>query len=95
MEVPGNNQYLRINANTAGMQVKPGQGTVHTVSINVKGTSSNVLTLYDGTITSGTVIANIDTTSNVGSVTLDASFVNGLFAVLATGTAADLTITFH
>ena len=95
MEVPGNNQYSHINALTAGVQVKPGAGTLHGVTINSKGATANLLTLYDGTSTAGAVIAVLDTTANVGQVAYDVSFTGGLFAVLAAGTAADLTIAFH
>ena len=91
----GNNTYKRLNALTAGTQLASTQGQLHTVSICVKGASSNVLTLYDGTSTSGTVIANIDTTANVGTLMFDVAYLTGLFCVIATGTPADVTITFQ
>ena len=93
MNVAGNNTPFHISANTAGVQVRAGNGQLHTVTINTKGGSSNLLTLYDGTSTGGTVIAAIDTTSAVGTLKYDVQFLAGLFAVLATGTEADITIT--
>jgi len=93
--IAGNNTPFRINANTAGVQVRTGSGQLHSVNICVKGATSNLLTLYDGTSTSGAVIANIDTTANVASLVLDVAFNNGLFAVLAAGTPSDITLTFQ
>lgn len=93
--VHGNNQYTHISANTAGVQVGPvGTINLHTVSINTKGAAANVLTIYDGTSTSGTVVAVYDTTAQVASLNYDITLQVGLFVVLATGTAADLTFSW-
>jgi hypothetical protein len=81
-------------AATGTTTAKSGAGLVHTVCINTKGASSNVLTLYDNTAGSGTVIAVIDTTANVGCLTYDYGFATGLTAVDATGTAPDVSITY-
>ena len=91
----GNNSFAHINANTAGVQVRLGNGQLHCVSINTKGATSNLLTLYDGTSTGGTVIGAWDTTVLPGMWELDCAFLTGLFAVLASGTAADITLTFQ
>jgi hypothetical protein len=93
--VRGNNQYTHISANTTGVQVGPvGTITLHTVSINTKGATSNLLTIYDGTSTSGTVVAAYDTTAQVASVNLDVTLQVGMFVVLAAGTAADITLSW-
>lgn len=93
--VVGNNEYTHISANTAGVQVGPA-GTIrlHAVNINTKGAASNVLTLYDGTSTAGTVVAAFDTTVSFGTFQYNITVKVGLFAVLATGTPADLTISW-
>lgn len=93
--VVGNNQYTHISANTAGVQVGPA-GTIrlHAVNINTKGAASNLLTLYDGTSTAGAVVAVFDTTVSFGTFQYNVTLQVGLFAVLATGTAADLTISW-
>ena len=83
--------YSHQNANgTGALATVP--VLLHGVTINTKGASSNVLTLYDGD--GATVIAVIDTTQNVGFLKFRAQTKSGLQFKLATGTAADVTITF-
>jgi hypothetical protein len=85
-----------ISANASSSNIKTGPGLLRSVTINTKGASSNVLTLYDDVGTgTGNVIAVIDTTANVGFLLFDAQFQNGLNYALATGTAADVTITYR
>ena len=62
------------------------------VTINSKGASANILTLYDGTSASAPVIAVIDTTSVLGTLDYDVQCLNGLYAVMGTGTAGDVTV---
>ena len=85
-------QPFHIAANSAGAVIKTGRGQLGEVTINTKGATSNILTLYDGLTTGGTVIGIIDTTVAVGTFLYDVRFETGLFYVLAGGTAADLTI---
>lgn len=87
----GGYSFTNLTANTAGTTVKSGAGTLRAVTVNSAGASSNVLTLYDGTSTGGTKIGTFDTNS-LRTIPFDLAFATGLFAVLATGTAADLTI---
>lgn len=86
--------FRRLNANGT-TTLETGGGKLHSVSICVAGASSNTLTLYDNTAASGTVIANINTTAALGTFIFDAGFGTGLTAILATGTAADVTITWE
>jgi hypothetical protein len=87
--------YKHISALAATTVIKSGPGTLVRVCINTKGASSNVLTLYDNaSAASGTVIATIDTTANVGTITFECDFLLGLTVSLATGTAADVTISY-
>jgi hypothetical protein len=83
--------YSHQNTNTTG-NLKAAPGTLHTVTINTKGASSNTLTLYDNTAASGTVIAVIDTTSQIQTLVFDIYFTTGLSFAIASGTAADVTI---
>lgn len=84
--------HLNANGTTV---IKSGQGVLHAVTINTAGASSNTLTLYDNTEASGTVLAVINTQStNRSDFTYKVRFGTGLTAVLATGTAADVTISY-
>lgn len=89
----GGYAFSNITANTAGLTLKSGAGTLHSVTINTAGAAANVLTLYDNTAASGTKIATIDTTT-ARTLTYDLAFATGLEAVVATGTAADITVTY-
>jgi hypothetical protein len=62
------------------------------VTINTRGTSPNILTLYDGPDASSPVIAVIDTSVSVGTLLYEVNTNIGLTAVLAGGAAADVTI---
>lgn len=86
--------YSHLNAN--GTTVLTSVGCkLHTVSINTKGAAANTLTLYDGTVAQNVIIAIIDTVNLATNVLVyDVDTRNGLTAVMATGTAADVTISF-
>jgi hypothetical protein len=85
--------YTHLNANGTTV-VKSGAGWLHTLTINIKGASGNTVTVYDNTAGSGTVIAVIDPTQNLVTLTFDAAFTVGLTVVIATGTAADITLSW-
>jgi hypothetical protein len=89
----GSFNYTHLNANGT-TTVKSGPGMLHTLTINVKGASSNTITLYDNTSGSGTVIAVIDPTQNLVTLDFDIFFQNALTAVIATGTAPDITLSW-
>lgn len=74
--------------------LKSGPGVLHRLVINSKGASGNTVTLYDSTSGSGTVLAVVDATQNVVSLAYDVNFITGLTAVVAAGTAADITISW-
>ncbi len=90
----GGYSFLNVSANTAGTTVKSGAGTLHSITINTKGASSNVMTVYDNTAASGTKIGTFDTTAATGTFIFDTAFSTGLECVLATGTSADVTFCF-
>lgn len=85
--------YIHINTNSTNV-LKRSSGTLKRVVINTSGGTSNTLTLYDNTSAAAPVIATINTTATGGAFEFDLDFSSGLTAVLATGTAADLTIVY-
>jgi hypothetical protein len=87
-------RYTHISSNTTTL-VKSGAGILHTVTISTKGASANTATIYDSLTGTGTVIGVIDTTSNTATVLYDIGFYTGLTIVTATGTSADLTVSYH
>lgn len=74
--------------------VKSASGVLHAISINTKGATANTATVYDNTAGSGTIIAIIDTTTAVQTLFFDVVFNTGLTVVLASGTSADLTVSY-
>lgn len=85
-------QNIAANGTTV---LKTRSGALHLLTINKKGASSNVITIYDNTAASGTVIATIDSTVQPGTWVYDLQFANGLTVVMGTGTAADITVSFQ
>ena len=74
--------------------VKSGAGVLHTITFN-KPVATAVVTIYDNTATSGTIIGTITIPASPMPVTLtyDAYFGTGL--TLTTATAAqDITVTY-
>lgn len=74
--------------------VKNAPGFVHTITINTKGATSNIAKLYDGPAATGTLLATIDTTANVGFLLFDVKCDTNITVVTSAGTAADLTVTY-
>src|SRR5690348_4762623 len=90
--------YKHANSNSAtGVVLSPNAGSrLHSVTINSKGATANLLTIYDTATdagkAAGNTIAVIDTTTAVGTLIYDVVVNAGLTYVLNTGTAADVTI---
>jgi len=96
--MPDSYTYRQVAATQGGTgtQVTTGPCLLHSVVINSKGASSNLLTLYDtvgGTATCST-IAIIDTTASVGTLLYDIAVTRGLLAYSNAGTGANYTVTF-
>jgi hypothetical protein len=89
----GGINYTHINGNGTTTP-KSSAGVLHSIVINTKGASANTVTVYDNTAASGTIIAVIDTTAQVQTLIYDVQFNTGLTVVVATGTAADITISW-
>jgi len=86
-------QYAHINTLTTTV-VKSAPGMLHTVTINSKGGTASIATIYDNTSGSGTVLAVIDVTAQLVTLVYDIQFLTGLTIVTATGSAADLTVSY-
>jgi hypothetical protein len=93
-----NKAYKYANANgNISVSVNPGS-VLGSVVINKLGAASNTLTIYDDvSAVAANVIAVIDTTRTGIGGGLDYNVVmsRGIFMVMATGTAADITITYQ
>jgi hypothetical protein len=92
--IAGALNYSNLSANGT-TTIKSGSGWLHSITINSKGATGNTATLYDNTAASGTKIATIDTTSQIQTLLFDVAFSTGLTIVLATGTSADLTVSYQ
>lgn len=70
-------------------------GFLHTITISADSTA-NTITVYDGTSTSGTVVAEVITQSNTQAATLtfDIQLQTGLFVVVSGGTTPAVTVTY-
>jgi hypothetical protein len=84
-------QATNITAQTVGYQVQTGKGCLLSIVFN-KPVATSVVTLYDGTSTSGTVLGTITIPASPmpSSLTYNVNFSVGLFVVVAT---ADMDIT--
>lgn len=82
---------LEANATTT---LVSGRGILHSITINTKGATANTITVYDNTAGSGTVLATIDSTVAPGTFTYECAFATGLTVVIATGTAAKITVVY-
>ena len=87
----GKYDYKNLEANATTL-IRTGAGVLHAITINTKGASANVITVYDGISASGTLIATIDSTVDPGTFFYDVSFNTGLTIVIGTGTAAKITV---
>ena len=87
-------KYLHMNTNSTKVIANDGNGGILCrVTINKAGASSNTLSIYNGLSSSGDLIAVIDTTI-VGNKEYDVACDAGICAIMATGTAADVTISY-
>lgn len=85
-------RYTNLAANGTAV-VAPNSCKLKRVVINNQGASSNTLTIYDNASAgSGNVVATIDTTEVKDTLEYGVIMKNGITVVMATGTAADLTI---
>ena len=85
--------YRHQAALTAGVAVgAAGARVLHAVTVNAAG-SGVTLTLYDGSSTSGAVIAAITPVAGA-TYRFDVQAPNGLFLVVAGTTSGDYTISF-
>lgn len=75
--------------------IKIGPTTLHSVVVNSLGAASNTVTIYDNTAGSGTIIGIISaSTGGPGTLRYDVDLSMGLTIVVASGTAADITVVY-
>lgn len=86
--------YAHIST-AATTTVKSGAGTLHSISVNTKGTVASTITVYDNTVGSGTVIAVIDSLNLSGPFVLDVAFATGLTLVTTGTVAPDVTVSYR
>ncbi len=92
---PASSSYLHLNANGT-TTVKSGAGVLRRIVINTRGGILNTLTIYDNTTATGAVIGVVDTSvAEAGAFDYELDFTTGLTVVLASGTAADITIIYE
>ena len=87
--------YTNLAANATTNAIKSGAGVLIGISINTKGATGNILTVYDGLTATGTEIGIFDTTANVSFIPLNAKFLTGLSVIMGTGTAANITLVWR
>lgn len=76
-------------AGAADTLVQKGRGRLHTLTVNT--TAASGIVLYDGTSSTGTVIAKIAASPVIGSTwRFDVEFSQGLF--VSVGGASDITL---
>lgn len=87
--------YYRITANGTYF-VKSGAGHLNLAVINSPGSGSNVITFYDNTAASGTIIAQITAVNSTSCVfQFQVNFSTGLTVLVATGSASKFTISYN
>ncbi|MEK9207460.1 MAG: hypothetical protein AAB922_03195 [Patescibacteria group bacterium] len=86
--------YKNLLAN-ATTTLKSSAGILNRIVINNVGAAGNILTIYDNSAASGTLVGVVDTVELNGRV-LDYRLAlnTGLTVVMGTGTAADITVVF-
>ena len=94
LKVETNNSYSHI-ATSTNTVVKASPGNLHSITINQLGTVASLITIYENTAASGTVIGIINSLTFSGTFTFDVAFATGL-TITTTGTAApDLTVSYR
>jgi len=94
--------YTNITTAT-NTQIKPANGTFHTLVINSPGATANAITIFDastGNCTGGTTIATIPTADLPAAmvpttVAFDLQFTNGLCVTTAGTTPPNITVTYR
>lgn len=88
-------KYTNLEANATTV-IKTGAGVLHSITINTIGATANTVVVYDNTAASGTIIASIDGTIAAAPTRIyDLCFTTGLTVIIASGTAAKITVTWE
>ena len=92
---PAVNTFTHISTSTITNGIKSGAGTLSRIVVNQTGTVASLITVYDNTTATGTVIAIIDGLSRTGNYDYECAFTTGL-SIITTGTAApDITVVWR
>lgn len=98
IDYSGNKSY---NITTNGTTSLPGSFVLIAIVVNTKGASSNNAKIYDNDSTeAGTgdpddLKGTLDTVNTLGRVEYGIPMYKGIYIVLASGTAADLTVVYR
>jgi len=97
VEVAGARAAAFAYENRASQTVtlKTSAGVLRKVIVGNFGASGALITFYDNTVGSGTVIAKINTSSVLGQLVYDIPFVNGLTYTTSSKAPGDITLTFE
>ncbi len=94
LQIENKNTYAHISTSVT-TEVKIGEGSLHSISVNTKGTVASTITVYDSLAASGAIIAIIDSLTLSGVFTFDVTFTIGL-TIVTTGTVApDITVSYR
>lgn len=88
----GDYSFVHYNAATTGTLIKTGSSVLFSVNVGDPGSAMEI-DLYDGTSTSGQLIAKLKPTVS-GSYQFNAALNNGLYVVISGTTVGDVTITY-
>lgn len=89
--------YAHIAAGQATTLVKTGAGTLHAIVFGGAATATNVTTVFDSLLGSGTVISIPAATAAVGPTTViyDVKFATGLTILTGTANGSDMTVVYR
>lgn len=87
------NTYKNLNA-VATTTVKSSGGYLHSIVVGDAGSADSLITVYDNTAGSGTIIGKIKGDAK-GTYIFDVSFNTGLTVVISGTTAPNITVSYH
>ena len=87
--------YQFINTASQTLTLKSGPGVFRRVIIGNAGQTAALITFYDNTAGSGTVIAKVNPSNVLGTLEFDIAFTTGLTYVTNAKTPGDVTVTFE
>jgi hypothetical protein len=87
--------FAHVGTASTALQISTVAGILYSVCINQKGSASSLVTLYDNTAGSGTIIGIIDPTVNVQTLFYECAVQKGIyFSSAGAAATGDFTITY-